>query len=271
MARGLDDHDATARVEFFLGYVLLQRGRHEEGRRFLLAGRDYFAAGGCLEAKSWFDLQLGLQAMVRGDHAEGLSHFAAGIRSVTDAAGDGAPGDGLISVHILGGLALAEAATGNHDDARAHAARAVALARAIPMGGFLLMALCRATEVAGLIGDDAMGIEALDELLATLRQLGSRQWVSGALEAAVALLPSGDADQATVEARLLGAAGEIRTRLQDVGVAAIGDRLEKRRAEIAALLGPQVLATETERGRQASIDEALRWALALLRSGRGDP
>ena len=133
---------------------------------------------------------------------------------MTDAAGDGAAGDGLISVHILGGLALAEAATGNHDDARAHAARAVALARAIPMGGFLLMALCRATEVAGLIGDDAMGVEALDELLATLRQLGSRQWVSGALEAAVALLPSGDADQATVEARLLGTAGELRTRMQ---------------------------------------------------------
>jgi hypothetical protein len=193
---------------------------------------------------------------VLGDHAGASSHFTA---AMTDA-------DRLTAVHVLGGLALAEAAVGNHDEARTHAARAVSLARGIPIDGYLLMALCRATEAAGLIGDDAMGIEALDELLVTLRRFGSQIWVSGALEATVALLPSGDADQAAVEARLLGAAAEIRTRLREVGVAAVGDRLEKRRAEIEALLGPQRLATETERGRKASIDEALRWAHTLLRS-----
>ena len=256
MARGLGDPDGVARAKFSLGYLLVQQGRHDEGRQVLLSGRDYFAAAGRTDATAWYDLTLGWRAMVLGDHAGASSHFAAAL---TDA-------DRLMAVHVLGGLALAEAAVGNHDEARSHAARAVSLARGIPMDGFLLMALCRATEAAGLIGDDAMGIEALDELLVTLRRVGSQIWVSGTLEAALALLPSGDADQAAVEARLLGAAAEIRTRLREVGVAVVGDRLEKRRAEIEALLGPQRLDTETERGRQASIDEALRWALTLLRS-----
>lgn len=43
-------------------------------------------------------------------------------------------------------------------------------------------------------------------------------------------------------------------------------RLTKRRAEPADLLGPGGLADETDRGRRASSDEALRWALELLRS-----
>jgi len=64
------------------------------------------------------------------------------------------------------------------------------------------------------------------KLLATLRELGARPWVAGALEGTVALLPTGDAEEAAVEA---------------------------------------------ERGRCASSDEALRWALAALRGRHGRP
>jgi hypothetical protein len=128
------------------------------------------------------------------------------------------------------------------------------------------MGLCRATEVALLSGDEVMAATALDELLVTLREIGALYWVAGALEATVALLPPRSADEAVTLIRLLSAAEAVRLKLGESTLPSITDRLAERRAEIAALLDPERLAAEADRGRRASSDEALRCALAALRS-----
>lgn len=100
----------------------------------------------------------------------------------------------------------------------------------------------------------------------TLREIGSFNWVAGVLEATVALLPLRSADEAVALIRLLSAAEALRLKQRESTLPRIANRLAERRTEIAALLDPERLAAEADRGRHASSDEALRWALAALRS-----
>ena len=266
IARQIGDDNGAHRVRLYLGHWLTHQGRYDEGRAALLIGRDHYAARGMPEATAWFEHTLGWECMTRGDHAGARACFERGWRQIGDSCADEAGVDRPLAVHLWTGLAMARAVDGD-PGAHADVARAVATARQLPFGRFLAMTLCRATEVATLVGDETLAIESLAELLATLRELGARQWVAGALEATVSLLPTADAEQAAVEARLLAAAEEIRTKLgEGARAAAVADLLAKRQTEIAALLGPERLAIETDRGRGASPDEALRWALAALRT-----
>jgi predicted ATPase/DNA-binding SARP family transcriptional activator len=267
MARGLGDTAGENRVQLYLGSVLVNQGRFDEGRAVLVAARDYFAAQGERVAQSWVEHELGWECLFRGDHAGARACFEAGLVC----AGEGRSSDDAIdrvsAATLWSDRATLGAVDGNEDQARQDAVRAVATARQLPIGGVLLMALCRAADVGILIDDDVMATESLAELLVTLRDLGDWHWAPGALEGTVCLLVPRDAEEGAIETRLLAAAEEIRRKLgEGAPNAAVADRLTKRRAEIAALLGPKGLATETDRGRQASSDEALRWALALLRN-----
>jgi hypothetical protein len=176
--------------------------------------------------------------------------------------------DRFVTLLAWTGLALVAAKSGATEEARYHLDRVLLTARHFPMRRFLVMGLCRATEIGLLIGDEPMAATALDELLVILREIGALRWVAGALEAAVALIPPGSAGEAATLARLLGAAAAIRQILGEPATPTLTDQLAKRGTEIAALIDPAQLAAETDRGRQASSDEALRWALAALRSSR---
>jgi hypothetical protein len=267
MAHRLGDTRAVNRVLYFLGPALINQGQFDEGRAVLLAARDYFAAQGEPAAEAWLEHDLGWECMVRGDHPGARACFEAALLCAGEGRTNEAALDRVLAVTLWSDRAMVGAIDGNGEGARYDAARAVATARQLPIGGVLLMALCRAAEVGILVGDDVMAAESLAELLTTLRDLGARHWVAGALEGTVCLLAPGNAEEAAIEARLFGAAEEVRTRFgEGAANAAVADRLIQRRAEIAALLGPEALAVETDRGRRASSDEALRWALAVLRS-----
>ncbi len=270
MARELGDEAVVNRARIYQGFVLMNQGRFDEGRAVMLAARDYYAERGMPLASAWFDHGLGWERMARADHAGARSTFEQGLEGIGADRGDNPDVDPLIAVSLAASVAAVAAAGADADAARRCAAHAVEMARGVPLGGFLTLALARATQAALLIGDDGWATESLTELLATLRELGGRTWVSGALAAAISLLPAGDAEDAAVEARLLGAADGIRAKLEEGSDPVLADRLNGRRAEIAALLSPERLADETERGRRASADEALRWALAALQ-GRRDP
>jgi hypothetical protein len=206
MAEQLGDADIVARVGFFLGGTLLSQGRFDEGRTVLLAARDHFHARGNVEAWAWCEHELGWERMLQGDHAGARECFERAVGVIAEPHPERGAGERFLTVHLWAGLALAGAVNGSREMAQHLSARAVGAARDLPMRGFLVMALCRATEVGTLIDDDAMAAEALDELLITLRELGAWRWVADALEATVSLLPPGDAEGAAVEARLLGAA-----------------------------------------------------------------
>jgi hypothetical protein len=252
---------------YFLGSALVNQGRFEEGRAVLVAARDYFAAQGERVAQSWVEHELGWDCMLRGDHAGARACFESGLACAGEGRSNEDAVDRVSAAALWSDRAMLGAIDGNADQARQDAVRAVATARQLPIGGVLLMTLCRGAEVGILIGDDVMATESLAELLVTLRDLGDWHWAAGALEGTVCLLVPGDAEEAAIETRLLAAAAEIRRKLgEGAPNAAVTDRLTKRPAEIAALLGPEGLATETDRGRRASSDEALRWALALLRN-----
>ena len=84
----------------------------------------------------------------------------------------------------------------------------------------------------------------------------------------MALTVVADADCAALLASILGAADANRLAMGEQAgtIAPVARRLEQRGAEISALLGHEALTRERERGRRASSDEALRWAIAALES-----
>ncbi|MCA1843013.1 MAG: hypothetical protein LC792_07435, partial [Actinobacteria bacterium] len=267
MARGLGDTSGENRVLYFLGSALVNQGRFDEGHALLLAARDYFAAHGERVAQSWAEHELGWECMFQGDHAGARACFEAGLVSVGEGRLRDDAVDRFSAATLWSDLATLGAVDGAENRARQDAARAVATARQLPIGGVLLMALCRAAEVALRIDDVVMAVESLAELLVTLRDVGDWHWAAGALEDTVCLLEPRGAEEAGIETRLLAAGAEIRRKLgEGAPNVAVADRLTKRRAEIAAFLGPEGLADETDRGRRASSDEALRWALELLRN-----
>jgi predicted ATPase len=269
MAEELGDAELAARTRFFLGNSIMNQGRHDEARTILTAARDHFSAAGVAVAQGWCDHELAWLCLHRRDYEGARELFELGLRRVdVDPRAGGSGGtDIFLAVHLCAGLALARAAVGHGDEARHWAEETVAAARDVPIPGFTVMALLRASEVAVLLGDDAMAAEVLVELVAHLRELGARRWVAASLETSVAVLGADGAEDATTAARLLGKAEELRETLGEgpSGVAPVTDRVSRRRKEILDLLGETRFAAETDRGRRATADEALRWALSAFR------
>jgi tetratricopeptide (TPR) repeat protein len=259
-AEKLGDEDVVARTRFFIGHSLAQRGRVEEARTVLLAAHEHFTRRGWRIASGWFEPPLGWIHTLGGD-LDGAAQWFERAAAVED---------GLVAAQALCGLATVAALAGHNEAARDHLDRALGAARDIlPLRRFLLMALCRATEIGLVTGDEPMAADALDELLVTLRELGILRWVAGALEATVLLLPCECAEEAALLSRLLAAAERVRLMLrEETRLPIITERLAAREREITALLGGERLTHEAERGRRASADEALRWALTALRESR---
>jgi hypothetical protein len=279
IAEELGDADIVARTQFLRGAWLTdEQRRFEEGRTLLLAARDHFAQRAMPEARGWCEQALGWGCLVRGDQAGAVQWFEQASGGLHEAEFDQGTLDRFLAMQCWSGLAMISAVAGDGETARRHVERILTAARelSVQTGGqgasapfacnALAMGLCRATEVALLSGDDAMAATALDELLVTLREIGALSWVAGALEATVALLPPRSVDEAVTLIRLLSAAEAVRLKLGEATLPSITDRLAERRTEIAALLDPERLDAEADRGRYASSDEGLRWALAALRS-----
>ena len=269
IAEKLGDADMVARTRFYLGHSLAEQGRFDEGRTALLAARRHFAQRAMPEARGWCEQGLGWECLLRGDHAGAAEWFQRTSGGIDDAQIEHGALDRFLAIQLWSGLAMIAAIAGDGETARCYVERILTAARELSMRRLLVMGLCRATEVALLSGDESMAAKALDELLVTLREIGALRWVAGALEATVSLLPPRSAGEAVTLIRLLGAAEGVRLRLGESALPTITDQLAERRNEIAALLDPERLAAETDRGRRASSDEALRWALAALRSRPG--
>jgi tetratricopeptide (TPR) repeat protein len=257
IAEELGDDDLVARTSFLLGHSLLEQGRFDEGRAMLLAAGEHYARRGMRTARGWYEQALGWGHMLRGDLARAAGWFERTLEGLDDR---------FVALLAWSGLAMVAALTGDTEAARQHLERILTTARDLSMRRFLVMGLCRATEIGLLADDEPMAMKALDELLATLRETGALRWVAGALEATVALLRPGSAEDAATLTRLLGAAEGTRAKLGDAALPAMADRLDQRRQEIASFIDPEQFATETDRGRAASSDEALRWALSALRT-----
>ena len=278
IAAELGDADMVARTQFLLGGWLAGQRCSEEGRSLLLAARDHYAQRAVPEARGWCEQALAWDCLIRGDQAGAAQWFEQASGGLHNAEFEPPTLDRFLAMQCWSGLAMISAVAGDGETARRHVERILTTARELSAetGGqgasapfacnALAMGLCRATEVALLSGDDATAATALDELMVTLREIGALGWVAGALEATVALLPPRCADEAITLIRLLSAAEAIRLKQGESTLPCITDRLAGRRTEIASLLDPERLAAETDRGRRASSDEALRWALAALRS-----
>ena len=265
IAEELRDADMVARTQFYLGYWLAGQRRCEEGRTLLLAARDHFAQRDMPEARGWCEQALGWECLMRGDQTEAAQWFEQASGGLHEAEFEQGTLDRFLAMQCWSGLAMISAMARDGETARRHVGRILTAARELSVSTSLAMGLCRATEVALLSGDEAMAATALDDLLVTLREIGSFWWVAGALEATVALLPPRSADEAVTLIRLLSAAEAIRLKQGESTLPSLTDRLAERRTEIAGVLDPERLAAETDRGRHASSDEALRWALAALR------
>ena len=274
VAEKLQNLDAVARARFYLGNLIMNQGRYEEGRAILVAARDHFDAQGATVGRGWCEHELAWVSMHRGDYAAAREGFERALRDVDAEAGVHVrpTTNVFLAVHVWAGLALASASLGHGDEARRWAEGAVAAAEELPMPGFSVMALCRTSEAAALLDDDEMAGEVLGRLLVRLRELGARRWVADALDATVALLPVRDADEAAVGARLLGQAEWLREALGEAAsaIGTVTDRVGRRRKEITGRLDEVVFVAETERGRRATADEALRWALTAFRAWQSE-
>jgi predicted ATPase/DNA-binding SARP family transcriptional activator len=259
MAVELGDGDLVTRLNLSLGYSLIGQGLCDEGLAAVQSAWEHYSSRGRRVPAGWCAQCVGWGHMVVGDLARAAEWFERAVEGVDDR---------FVTLQAWSGLAMVAAMSGAGEEARYHLDRVLTTARDFPMRRFLMMGLCRATEIGLLIGDEAMAATALDELLVTLREIGALRWVAGALEATVALIPPSSAGEAATLTRLLGAAAGIRQILGEPGLPTLTDQLAQRGTEIAALLNPAQLAAETDRGRQASPDEALRWALAALRSSQ---
>ena len=266
IAEDLRDADMVARTQFLLGSWLAGQGDCYEARTLLLAARDHYAQRAMPEARGWCEQSLGWGSLIRGDHAGAAHWFEQASGGLHEAEFEPETLDRFLAMQCWSGLAMVSAAAGDGETARRHVERILTAARELSAQNYLAMGLCRATEVALLSGDEPMAATALDELLVTLREIGAFNWVAGALEATVTLLPPRSADEAVTLIRLLSAAEAIRLKQRESALPSITDRLAERRTEIAALLDPERLAAESDRGRRASSDEALRWALTALRT-----
>lgn len=266
IAEELRAANMVARTQFLLGHWLAGQGGGEEARTLLLAARDHYAQRAMPEARGWCEQGLGWECLIRGDQAEAAHWFERASGGLHEAEFEPGTLDRILAMQCWSGLAMISATAGDGETARRHVQRILTTARELSAQNALAMGLCRATEVALLSGDHAMAATALDELLVTLREIGASYWVAGALEATAALLPPRSADEAVTLIRLLSAAEALRLKQGESTLPIITDRLAERRTEIAALLDPERLAAEADRGRHASSDEALRWALAALRS-----
>jgi predicted ATPase/DNA-binding SARP family transcriptional activator len=270
VADEIGDADGAARTRFYLGNSIINQGRLEEARSIVTVARDHFADAGLAVPRGWCEHELGWVCLLERDYAGAKECFERALSyvDVDPRAGGKDATDVFLAAQMWGGLALTTAALGAADEARHWAEETVVVTKNLPLPGFTVMGLLRASEVAALIEDDAMAAEALAQLLALLRELGSRRWVADALEASVAVLPATTQDDAAMSARLLGKAGELREALGEVASAfgPVTDRVARRRAEILDQLGEAAFGAEIARGKRATADEALRWALAALQT-----
>jgi hypothetical protein len=259
----------SSQARFYLGNALYSLGQFDEARALLLAAREQWAAANLEFGVAWCDHELAWEAILRGAHTEATARLE---RALLDVYGDReASRDPLITAHLEAALAEAAARSGDHQLAERMAALAVATARGLHGRGPLVMALTRATDVAILGGDLVTASTALTELLQLLCAIGARRWVASALDATVALLTVNSTESAARAARLLGAAEGLRVVLGEAPPTAgrVSDLIEARRADAVDCLGEARFDIEIARGRRATADEALRWAMETHRTRAG--
>lgn len=121
----------------------------------------------------WPHYERGWIDMTEGRVGAAREHFRHGVALI-----DGQPGDEMMDVHVRGGLALAEAASGNAAAALVHARNAIETARRLDLPGLLVMTLIRSAQTAAVAG--TQGGPDLVEALHSLRDHASRRRVADA-------------------------------------------------------------------------------------------
>lgn len=190
-----------------LADVLISAGRETEAHEAIVRAEELFRASPDFGAE-YVLLEGARQPMMAGkwDVARSL------LRDII-ARASRRPEDGFVPL-AQGLLALADAAEGRADTALETADSAVVAARAFPVRQVLTMALARAVEVRLVLGREQEVAAVLDELLAVLREQGSRRWVAESLELAAVVLATVDPDTA---GRCLGAAAALRDAMGEHG------------------------------------------------------
>jgi hypothetical protein len=209
----------------------------------------------------WPHYELGWIDMTEDTVEAARQHFRCGLAVIEDE-----PGCEVLEMHVRGGLALAEAASGHAAEGLAHAMNAVDTARWLEMPGLLVMALIRSAETAAVAGAPA-GPDLL-EALSLIRDHASRRWVAEALT--LAALSHENQGSAEVAARLLGGAAAVADSMGEKPQAlpVMARLANATEARLAAALGVEVLAEYEAAGRSTSVPGLLQIALGGRRSGR---
>jgi len=251
------DANGAAWARVCLAQAAAARGRFDECEA-LLSETEALYPHRPAEVRAWGHLLLAQTALDRSELDQAGEQARKALR-LTEQTSNFAQAQGSAL------LALVEASAGRVALGRRHAEVAVVSARQTPGRRTLVMALTRAAEAALVSGEPETAGPHLDELLGTLRELGSQTWAAEALElTAVVIGPNRPEAAAT----LLGAAVSLRGLLrEEEGVLAVlSERLAACRHDVAARLGEAEASDRECLGRSMHLAEVLAYARAELQA-----
>jgi predicted ATPase/DNA-binding SARP family transcriptional activator len=133
-------------TRYLLGYAARSQGDIAGARAWMEKAQERFSQDSAVE-RFWPHYELGWIDMTEDTVEAARQHFRHGLALV-----DGQPDYEVLDMHVRGGLALAEAASGHAAEGLAHARNAVDTARWLDMPGLLVMALIRSAETAAVAG-----------------------------------------------------------------------------------------------------------------------
>jgi tetratricopeptide (TPR) repeat protein len=240
------------------GVLKYWRGEFDAAEELLEEARRRFDAEDCVGGAWACRFDLGWLALAKGDHQRARVELERSLElSRTSGSED-------LIAHSLAALAPVVALAGDAKQAETLADEAIEVARGLGLRLFVVMALVRAGEAAVALGRMGRAEEVLLESLSLLRDVGGHAWVADALEL-VALVQA--------EARPRQAARHLGTCRALAGasdgspsVRAVRGQIERCRTAVSQALGPDAFAAEWARGREMSVDQAIRGALAQLTS-----
>lgn len=237
-------------VRYLLGYAARARGDIVCARAWMEKARERF----CDSVHDvWPHYELGWIDMTEDSVDAARQHFRHGVALI-----DGQPGYEILDVHVRGGLALAEAASGSAAEALAHSRNAIETARWLDLPGLLVMALIRSAQTAAVAG--TQGGPDLVEALHILRDHASRRWVADALTLAALSHESGGSPE--VAARLLGGAAAVAASMgEEPRLPVIARLAAASKARLVAVLGVDAFAEYEAAGSGTSVPGLLQIAL----------
>jgi non-specific serine/threonine protein kinase len=252
------DAEAAAWVRHFLAQFAAAEGRLDEHDALTFEAMETFRSCGRRQWEAFSYANLAWISMAHGDLGQARGQCQQAAALIGDA-------DSYVRPHILGQLALMEAAAGDAMRAEHTAAEAVSAARSLPGRQILIMALVRSAEAAVISSRPEQAAAALDELLGVLRDVGIRMWVAEALElTAIVLGPNRPVAAATLLGSAMGLRGAMR---EEAGVLAVlTERLAVCRAQVLASLGSAPAAEQEHNGATMHPAEVLAYARAQLRA-----